>query len=74
LVSDLNLNYDLDFFLPSRTGYAALQYPIKLSGGAFSITLWIKFYEKDQTGNIMTIFTSGYVTLNSVILFLLRLK
>ena len=55
---DLDTDYDLYFYLPQRNGYASLPYPIKLMGSAFSISLWVRYYEATQTGTFFTMFTT----------------
>ncbi|XP_071129047.1 uncharacterized protein [Mytilus edulis] len=40
---ELDTNYDLLFYLPARDGYAALPYPIELTGSGITISMWVKF-------------------------------
>ena len=54
----LNEDYDMQFYLPSKVGSATLPYPIKLQSSEFSITLWVKYAQKMDTGTYFTLFTS----------------
>ncbi|XP_065923868.1 uncharacterized protein [Magallana gigas] len=55
-VRDLDTNYDLYFYLTSQDSYAALPYPIYLSGSSFSLSVWVRFYQSSLTGTFLTIF------------------
>lgn len=58
VLSDLDPNYDLYFYRTSQDGYAALPYPIYLSGSSFSLSVWVRFYQSSLTGTFLTIFTA----------------
>ncbi|XP_052071119.1 uncharacterized protein LOC127709553 [Mytilus californianus] len=61
---ELDTNYDLLFYLPAHNGYAALPYPIKLTGSGITISMWVKF---QVSGNKQIYFTLYSVSaMNSI--------
>ncbi|RUS91021.1 hypothetical protein EGW08_001238, partial [Elysia chlorotica] len=54
---DTNSNFDLLFRHSDKTSMAAVEYPIQLSKSSFSISMWIQFTEKSDTGVFLSIFT-----------------
>lgn len=59
LSTAIEVNFDLKFSLPEKNNMAALGYPIHLKGGGFTITLWIKYTNRE--GGLGTIFTAFQV-------------
>ncbi|XP_062611525.1 uncharacterized protein LOC134273339 [Saccostrea cucullata] len=55
---NLDVNYDMYFYLTKQDGYAALPYPISLNADAFSISVWVRFYHSSITGTFLTIFVA----------------
>ncbi|XP_048256923.1 uncharacterized protein LOC124140301 isoform X3 [Haliotis rufescens] len=54
---DLDRNYDMLFKLPQKTSHAYLPYPIQLTANKLSVSLWVKFWEKDGTGTFFTLYS-----------------
>ncbi|XP_061175426.1 uncharacterized protein LOC133184388 [Saccostrea echinata] len=53
---NLDVNYDMYFYLTKQDGYAALPYPISMNADSFSISVWVRFYHSSITGTFLTIF------------------
>ena len=53
----LDTDYDLFFYLPTRNGYAALPYPIKLMTTSLTISMWVRFYESGHDETYFTLYT-----------------
>ncbi|XP_070186674.1 uncharacterized protein [Littorina saxatilis] len=53
---DVDRRFDLLFWKPQKTSMAALGYPLHLTGDGFTITMWIQFLEKGETGTFFTLY------------------
>ncbi|XP_076460199.1 uncharacterized protein LOC143293161 [Babylonia areolata] len=53
---DTDRQFDLLFSHPEKTNMAALGYPLRLTGGGFSITMWVQYSRKGGKGTFFTLY------------------
>lgn len=53
---NVSKDYDLDFYLYKKNGIATLKSAVLISGGNFSISLWVRFKEMNGQGTFLNLF------------------
>ncbi|KAK7507523.1 hypothetical protein BaRGS_00001458, partial [Batillaria attramentaria] len=53
---NVDREFDLLFTHPDKNNMAALAYPLHLSGDGFSITMWVQYMKKFDTGTFFTLY------------------
>ncbi|XP_076444633.1 uncharacterized protein LOC143282756 isoform X2 [Babylonia areolata] len=53
---DTDRDFDLMFFTPDKSSMAALGYPLHLAGSGFTITMWIQYLKREDTGTFFTLY------------------
>ncbi|KAL8561778.1 hypothetical protein ACOMHN_010712 [Nucella lapillus] len=53
---DTYRDFDVMVSSPDKTSMFALVYPLRLTGSGFSITMWIQYMKKDDTGTFFTMY------------------